>query len=418
MKILTVSLHNDVFGAGRAAYRLHSGLYQQTGCEAQMLVGIRQQPDTTVKEYFKGNLKKTIFQMGIKLNQLPLKPYHCDDQYFFSVDLFAHSIYKTINHINPDVVHIHWINHGFMPLKSFTRLNMPIVLSCHDMWYFTGGCHYDESCNRYTQGCGRCPALKSGSTNDLSSRQYLKKHKIYQQLGKNLTVVGLSRWMHQSAVESNLFGNNRLVQLPNCIDTELFKPMDKRIARHLLNLPQDKPLVLFGAVDATSDIRKGYQHLKEAFTMMHNTPTLVIFGDERNSNKRIDNQRFEEHHVGYIKDEHTLMLLYNAADITVLPSRQENLPNVVMESMACGTPVVAFNVGGNRDMIDHNQNGYLAQPFLSAEMANGIDLLIDNPDLCRRMGSIARQKIASEFNVQSVSRQYMQLYQSIIDGRS
>lgn len=417
MKILTVSLHNDVFGAGRAAYRLHSGLLQQPDCEAQMLVGMRQQPDATVQEYFKGNLKKTGFQLGIKLNQLPLKGYHPDDRYFFSADFYGHNIHKAIKQLNPDVVHIHWINHGFMALKAFTHLNMPVVLSCHDMWYFTGGCHYDENCNGYTRGCGNCPALGSNRASDLSSREHRKKRKIYHQLGKNLTVVGLSRWMQQSAQKSGLFEHNQVVHLPNGIDTNLFKPIEKTVARHLLNLPQDEPLILFGAVDATSDYRKGYQHLADALRMIHNRPGLVVFGDERNSPKRIDGQRFNEFHMGHIRDEQTLMLLYNAADLTVVPSRQENLPNVVMESMACATPVVAFDVGGNGDLVDHNLNGYLAQPFQPANMANGIDRLLEDPNLCRQMGTLAREKIIAEFDIQSVSKRYMGLYQSILNQR-
>ena len=417
MKILTVSLHNDVYGAGRAAYRLHSGLYSQPGCEAQMLVGIRQQPDATVQECFRGNLKKTLFQIGIKLNQLPMKFYRPDKNYFFSADWLGHDIHKTINRINPDVVHIHWINHGFMSLKAFAALKMPIVLSCHDMWYFTGGCHYDEHCNGFVHGCGNCPALTSNRKKDLSYHQFQQKLKTYRQLGQKLTVVGLSRWMQQSAQQSNLFSHNAVVHLPNGIDTDLFKPIEKKVARHLLNLPQAEPLLLFGAVDATSDSRKGYQHLKEAFGLMRNTPSLMIFGDQRNSTKRVDSRRFKEYHLGNIRDEQTLMLIYNAADITLLPSRQENLPNVVMESMACGTPVVAFNVGGNADMIEHNHNGYLAEPFVPEELAKGMDLLLDDPMLCSTMGSRARQKIESGFNIQSVSEQYMRLYQSITGRR-
>ncbi len=414
MKILTVSLHNDIYGAGRAAYRLHTGMLQGGECTPSMLCGIRQQPDTTVSEFLHGNMKKTMFQFGIKLNQLPLTRYKTNKNYFFSADGRGHGVYKRINEINPDIVHIHWINHAFMSLREFEKLNMPIVVSCHDMWYFTGGCHYDEECGRYRIGCGTCPALGSRSANDLSAKGYEKRHSIYNRLSKNLTIVGLSRWMADSAKESNLFTNNRVIHLPNGINTSLFKPIDKAMARDLLNLPQNKKLILFGAVDPTSDIRKGYNHLKEALTMIKSDAELIVFGDERNSTRRIDGDRFKEHHVGHIKDEITLTLLYNAADITIVPSRQENLPNVIMESMACATPVVAFNVGGNCDMIEHNVNGYLATPFQAADMAAGIDKLLSNNNILSEAGKNARAKVIAEFDIRNVTTRYIDLYKQIL----
>lgn len=417
MKILTVSLHNDIYGAGRAAYRLHTGLLNSGQCSPAMLCGIRQQPDATVTELLKGNMKKLLFQVGIKIGQLPLKRYKTDDKYFFSVNANGHNVYKKINEINPDIVHIHWINHGFMSLNEFPKLNMPIVVSCHDMWYFTGGCHYDEECGRFRKGCGECPALGSHSPSDLSTKGYKARKTIYEKLGKNLTVVGLSRWMEESANESNLLDNNRVVQIHNGINTNLFKPMDKALARDLLGLPQDKQLLLFGAVDATSDFRKGYHHLKEALIKLGNSAELIVFGDERNTSKRVDGERFKEHHIGNIKDEYTLNLLYNAADITIVPSRQENLPNVIMESMACGTPVVAFNVGGNCDMIDHNINGYLAQPFIADDMANGIKKMLNNNNLLLEMGVNARQKVEAKFDIKNVAQQYLNLYRSILDNK-
>jgi glycosyltransferase involved in cell wall biosynthesis len=380
-----------------------------------MLCGIRQQPDATVTELLKGNLKKLIFQMGIKLEQLPLKRYNTDNRYYFSADTLGHGVFKKINRINPDIVHIHWVNHGFMALGELAKLKMPVVISCHDMWYFTGGCHYDEECGRFKTGCGSCPALGSNKAVDLSSRGYEKRKRIYRNMGSNLTLVGLSRWMAQSATDSGLLASNNVVHLPNGIDTSLFKPVDKFTARDLLGLPQDMKLILFGAVDATSDIRKGYQHLREALLAMKSDAGLIVFGDERNTPKRIDGERFKEFHVGNIKDEITLTLLYNAADISIVPSRQENLPNVIMESMACGTPVVAFNVGGNCDMIDHDVNGYLASPFDPHDMAAGIDKLLSDNTFLSEAGQKSREKILSTFDISKVAQQYIDLYRSITD---
>ena len=193
MKILTVNLHNDVFGAGRAAYRLHSAFVRENRHEARMLVGIRQLPDATVTEIFKGQMKKFRFQAGIKLEQWPMRRYQPDERYFFSPDGVGNGVHKHIQSQDADVVHIHWINHNFMTLSELLKINKPILLSCHDMWYFTGGCHYDEERGRFTTGCGLCPALSSSKINDLSSKGYRKRASIYRQLGDRLTIVGL-RW--------------------------------------------------------------------------------------------------------------------------------------------------------------------------------------------------------------------------------
>lgn len=417
MKILTVNLHNDVYGAGRAAYRLHQGLLQHTSCEASMLVGIRQQPDATVTEIFKGQRRKLRYQLGVQWEQWPLRRYKPNPAYFFSPGgSLGHGVVEQIRKQNPDLVHLHWINHGFISLNQLLGLNVPMVISFHDMWYMTGGCHYDEGCGRFVSGCGKCPALRSTGQHDLSERQYRMRRDLFAKMPQ-VTVVGLSRWMHQSALSSQLWPAEKVVHLPNGIDTNFFKPLNRQLARNILNLPQDELLVLFGAVDPLSDPRKGYPHLKSALEQVRSEATLLVFGGERNPNQSSMHSRFKEIHFGQVKDEATLVLLYSAADVTVLPSRQENLPNVVMESMACGTPVVAFKTGGNGDLILHGQNGLLAPCYDSGQLAAHLDRLLGNTELRTQYGQHAVKHIHHCFALDGVARQYETLYRNILSGQ-
>ncbi|NOR70221.1 MAG: glycosyltransferase, partial [Methylomarinum sp.] len=236
MKILIVNAFDIAGGAARAAYRLHRVLVD-SGVNSEMLVIGKFSDDFTVIPYEQnfGRIQNRLRNLQNRFFE-PLKPYPNKTQTLFSPSFLSFSkIMETINAIDPDIVHLHWICHEMMRIEDLAAIKAPIVWSLHDMWAFTGGCHYDEECGRYKTSCGQCKVLASIDENDPSKQVLERKLKTYAKL-KNLTVVGLSHWLADCAAKSTLFKNNKVVVLPNLIDVDQFKPIDKAVARTILSL--------------------------------------------------------------------------------------------------------------------------------------------------------------------------------------
>lgn len=410
MKILIVNTYDIRGGAARAAYRLHKSL-QSIGVESQMLVQNKTSDDPTVSGP-QTRLKKIINYMRSELDVLPVRFYKNKTSTLFSPAWIPFSdIVDKINASDADIVHLHWIANGMISVKNLSRIKKPIVWSLHDMWAFTGGCHYDSGCGKYATHCNACPVLGSIQRTDLSYTVFKKKAKNFTKI-PSLTIVGLSRWITDCAKKSPLFTGRDIVNLPNPLDTRIFRPIKKEIARDLLNLPMNRKLVLFGADYATHDPRKGFA---EFCIAMHSVKSmnldLLLFGAGRPL-ESID-LGFPVHHLGHIPGDLSLRILYSAVDLMVVPSIQENLSNTIMESLACGTPVVAFDIGGNRDMIDHQKNGYLAIPYSPVSLADGIDWILNYPSP-QNLSENARGKIMETFESGKVAGKYVELYRKVI----
>ena len=409
MKVLIVNTHDTRGGAARAAYRLHQGL-QRIGIQSSMLVLRKYSDDNTVLAPV-SKVRSIWAALRPEIDLLPVKGYKHRKPVLFSPAWLPFSdAVQRINASDADVVHLHWVNGGFLRPEDIARINKPIVWSLHDMWAFTGGCHYDEDGGCYLSGCGKCSALNSDAIRDLSRRLFIRKQKAYSKIA-NMTVVGLSRWLANRAASSPLLGRFSVVNLPNLIDTDVYAPVDRDVARRLLNLPVGRQLVAFGAMNAMGDPRKGYAQLVEALGKIKNRDiSLLVFGASPPPNP--PDFGFPAHYLGGFNDDLSLRILYSAADVMVVPSLQENLSNVIMESLSCGTPVVAFDIGGNGDLIDHKQSGYLAQPLSADDLANGIEWVLhcDTPSSLR---ASARAKVGACFEMKRVAEQYKQLYLSV-----
>jgi len=228
-----------------------------------------------------------------------------------------------------------------------------------------------------------------------------------------MTIVGLSKWLNECAKNSTLLKDKKHINLPNPIDTSIFKPFDKEKSRELWSLPKDKKLVLFGAMGATSDPRKGFKELIKAMKKLTSQDIeFVVFGSSKPQN--VPDFGFKTHYLGSLADDITLVTLYSAVDVMVVPSLQENLSNAIMESLACGTPVVGFDIGGNCDMIEHKKNGYLAKPFDTDDLANGIEWIL-NAENYDELCTSARKKVIQEFDSAIVARKYIKLYEEILN---
>ncbi len=411
MKVLIINTYDIQGGAARAAYRLHTALLSN-GVNSEMLVQNKTSDDYTVLGPVTKK-QKVIVKIRSILDALPLKLYKKRTKTHFSTSWVPSSnIINQINQINPDIVHLHWINDGMIKIEDLSKINTPIVWTLHDNWAFTGGCHIKWGCERYKEDCGACPVLGSDKKNDLSDKIFKRKQKTFSKMN-NLTIIGLSQWINECSKQSSLLNDKTHFQLPNLIDTVKFKPINKEYSRKLWNLKLDKKVIIFGAMGATTDINKGFEKLKGALKLLKDDKIeLLIFGSEEP--KEIIKFGFPTHYVGRLQDDISLVSLYNAADVMVIPSLQENLSNVIMESLSCGTPVVAFDIGGNSDLIEHKKNGYLATPFDVNDLANGVEWVINTAD-SDKLSKKSRVKILEEFSDKIVVKKYIQLYNNILN---
>ena len=409
MKIVIVST-GDIGGGFWAAYRLHKALLS-VGVESVMLVQDKSTSDATVIK-LKTKLKRCANAVRSSIDGLPVKFYKNRTKTLFSPSWLGLSkITQVINDLNPDIVHFHWINGGMINIKDIFKINAPIVWSLHDMWPFTGGCHYDENCGLYKENCGECKVLGSNSSRDLSSTVWKRKKTVFDKIS-NMSIVGLSSWLNNCSKESSLFNKYPHYNIPNPIDTTEFSPYDKNESRKIWKLPSNKKIILFGAMSATSDPRKGFLLLSKALKMLNvEDIELVVFG----SNKPLKDEgfSFKVHYTGQLYDRISLMTLYSAVDVMVVPSLQENLSNAIMESMSCGTPVVGFNIGGNSDMIEHKTNGYLAQPYSENDLKDGIKWVLTN-EKYDELKVNCRKKVLDCFDSILVANRYVDLYKDIL----
>lgn len=324
---------------------------------------------------------------------------------------------QRVRQFNPDIVHIHAICNGYLQIETLRQFQKPLVWTLHDMWPFTGGCHYNQDCDRYQESCGACPQLQSDRQQDLSHWVWKRKAKAWK--GLNLTLVATTSWMAECARSSSLFKDLQIETIPLGLDTDKYKPHNRHFAREALNLPQDKHLVLFGAIGGTSDRRKGFHLLQPALQRLSQSGwqdqiELVIFGASQ-PEPAIE-LGFKTHYVGRLHDDLSLTLVYSAADVMVVPSVQEAFGQTASEAQSCGTPVVAFNATGVKDVIDHQQTGYLATPFEVEDLAKGIVWVLEDQERHRQLQFQAREKGLRDFASETQASRYMSLYTKLIGG--
>lgn len=405
MKILHINTTDIVGGAGIAAYRLHSALRQER-IESFMLVQHKKSDD---KYIIKNNSFRYTNKLRTEIDYLPFRFASNKKTKIFSVAWLKSNITKIIHEIKPDIIHLHWINNGFVKIEELKKFNIPIIWSLHDMWAFTGGCHYDAECGNYKTDCSECPILRKNSK--LSSKIFSRKEKIYKQI-KNIHINGLSKWLANCASESSLLSEKTVHNIPNCIDINEFYPISKIEAKKQLSLPKNKKTILFGAIGGTKDERKGYDLLESALKKMEtkSDKSLVVFGSH--NKQKTTKYGFELHFLGHISDKKQMQLVYSAADIIVVPSRQENLSNVVLEALSCGTPAVTFDIGGMSDMIEHKKNGYLAKAFDTNDLLKGINWVLKNQNY-EEITKNAHQIIKNKFTYSIVAKQYIEVYKNI-----
>lgn len=409
MKVLHLSTSDIDGGAARATYRLHQGL-RDIGITSEMLVRAKNSIDKTVIAH-----KNLLTKLGPPLDQLPLRLYPQRERIRFSPQWVPDSIAAKVAQIDPDIINLHWICNGYLQIETLAKFNKPLVWTLHDMWAFTGGCDYSKECDRYIDSCGSCPLLQSHKDWDISRINWQRKAKAWQNL--NLTIVSPSKWLAECATNSSLFKKQQVVVVPNGIDIKTYKLVEQEIARSILNLPTDKKLVFC----ATSDRRKGFHLLCPALELLSKSGwkdkiELVVFGSS-SPDEQLD-LGLKIHYLGKFNDDIALKLVYCAADVFVAPSIQDNLPNTVVEAIACATPCVAFNIGGMPDIIEHEHNGYLAKPYEVDDLAQGIAWVLESEERHQQLSIRAREKAEQEFSSELQAHRYLSLFQEILQTRT
>ncbi len=407
MKILFANARDIIGGAAIAAYRLHKGM-QKHGYDSSMLVDIKASTDHSVFAP-KTKLDETKQKLRAKTDHLPQRLFKSNYNLGRSLSYVPGPNLKKINKFDADIIHLHWINNGFLSVEQLAKIKQPIVWTLHDMWAFCGAEHYTSDNEYYKKGY-------ASSENFLDKWVWSRKKNTYSNI-KNLTIVTPSNWLAECVKDSLLLGDRPVEVIGNGIDTKYFKPKDTEELRLKFNIPIDKKIILFSGYKGVEDPRKGFNHLLKALKLKEKTENvndieLIIIGSDKSA--ELDALNIKSHFMGMINDSKVMRDLYALSDLFILPSKEDNLPNTVLEAMSCGTPVVAFNIGGVPDMVDHLKNGYLADSFDEKDLSAGINWCLESDEKLKMLSSNARKKIILDFEVSKQSKKYASLYKEVL----
>lgn len=413
MKILFLNTQDIAGGAAIATHRIYKQVAKKNGLSCTFICSNKQTNDKNINLLSFKNTKK---------NDDGNNKYKYKVNFIFSPAFNnpLSNLITQIKEINPDIIHLNWIAGNFMDIEDISKiaeLNIPVVWTMHDMWSFTGGCHVSwdlndkyKFCFKYYEECSNCPYIEGEEEKDISYKSFKKKEKAYQAINI-FSCIAVSNWMQEEARKSKLLQNTDIRIIHNGIDLFIFKPYDKKKSRDIFNLPQNKKLIIFGAA-YTAKI-KGYHILQEALNKLKYSDDeleFVVYGNEIETGKF----NYKVNNIGRISEQEDVKLakLFSACDVKITPSIFESFGLTTLEGLACGTPVVSFNNGGPKDIVDHKINGYLAEPYRPEDLAKGIEWVINHPKydgLCK-----AARKKAQQFDINKISKQYIDLYKDLI----
>lgn len=420
LRVVHLNTYDGNGGAGRACLRLNDAL-NANGVNSEVFAYYKFGQNPKIGTFTKSPIAKAMAVFNIMAERYLAKLFVKAVKTPFSLQLFGKSIFKHPALKSADVIHLHWVNHGFLTpkfLAQLDELDKPIVWTFHDSNAFTGGCHVRYSCENFHQQCGNCPVLRFEGKDDISHKNWLGKQKAYTEL--NFHVVAPSRWMAASVKQSSLLGLRKTSVIPNTIEIDVFKPYVKAEAKKILKIPADHFVLMSGFMPSKNDKHKGARYLIDALNELASRPEipndkieLVIFGNK--DEKNMPSFPFKTTFLGTInKDEH-LAKCYAAADAFITPSLEDNLPNTVMESLACATPVIAFTTGGIPDMVKHLENGYLAKYKDATDLADGIEWLFLHEDK-EAIQKEARKTILNHFAPAVIATQHEELYLELLNA--
>ena len=409
MRVLIVNTSDRSGGAAVAANRLMMALNNH-GVKVKMLVRDKISDSLTIVALPKSPLLHWNFLWERFVIYCRL---HFSRKHLFEIDLAntGSDITRLPEFQEADVIHLHWINQGMLSLgtiRKILRSGKPVVWTMHDIWPATGLCHVTLGCRYFTSVCHQCRLLPGGgSDNDLSTSVWRKKERMLD--GESIFFVACSRWLAGEAKASGLLKGQKITSIPNPIDTHIYKPGDRMEARRRLGLKEDRQYILFASQRVTNE-NKGMDYLIEACRQLHDLPQVTVLILGGHAEEVTPQLSLDAVPLGYVNDERRIVEIYQAADVFVLPSLSENLPNTIMEAMACGLPCVGFRVGGIPEEIDHKRNGYVAEYRNACDLANGIRWVLTSAKSDELSRDCVR-KVTQNYSQQSVALRYIDVYE-------
>lgn len=410
MKVLHLIGGSLLDGASKGALLLHNELIRRGVNSIVLCTDLSAAPANNVYSIHRHRRGQALDRLLLRLDSFPAKIYPRRKRILFSTGWFGYDITKLWAYENCDLVHLHWVNKGFVSYQGLSKVTKPLVWTLRDMWPMTGGCHHSLECTKFRQRCGACPQLNSSSPFDLSTLVFKLKQNV---LPKNTAIVGISHWITDQAQTSALMSSLHCQTIMNSVDTDLFRPVDKLQARVDLRIKSTKKILLIGAT-APTDSYKGFDHFLSALGHLDAAKYhICAFGHLPNN--ALEGLGFSCQRFGYIMEPKTLRTLYAAADVFVAPSIAESFGKTLAEAHACGTPVVCFDATGPRDIVDHRITGYRAVPYDASDLAYGIDWIAKlSDDEYAQLCLNARERACRHFSTAVIADRYIELYRSLV----
>jgi len=402
-------------GAARATLRLHNALTSNSGINSTMIVRQKINDDWRITQPYESRLANACGQILPLIDRLPVRFQHCAQAMPRSPAWVSAICARKLNQSDADVINLHWICSGFLSIEEIGKITKPVVWTLHDMWAFCGAEHLASDDLQARWRVGYCannrPTNESGI--DVDRWVWRRKQKAWL---KPMQIITPSAWLADCVRSSVLMRNWDVTVIPNVLDTSKFKPIPKAVAREVLGLPLEGKLIIFGAIRGTQLPYKGWDLLQSALAIVSKKlpgAQALIFG--QGEPKYPPSLGMPLHWMGHVHDDATLALLYSAADVVVVPSRQENLPQLGTEAHACGCPVVAFNVTGLKDVVKHSVTGYLAEPYSIDDLANGIEWVLADDERHLQLSAHARERAVRLWSREVVVPQYQAVYQRTME---
>lgn len=424
MKVLHLNTLDVSGGAARSAYRLHQGLLT-IGVDSKMLVRVKSSDDDTVYSIQTSDAQscKKITIHDVIHSGLIAPHTTTAANTLFSIPTLSYDITNADIVANADIINLHWVANYLSPLtiSKLGALGKQIVWTLHDQWPFTGGCHYSNACTRYETTCTACPQLDLDI--EIAAAVLDEKATLFQPIP--LTIVTPSSWMYAVARESKLFKDKRIEHISYSLNTEQYINIPKHCAKKTLGIDPHVVTILFAA-QSLYERRKGYQEFISVLRCCENDDLfkrmiqedrikLIVFGQ---AGSELLNIGVPVLSLGVIDSDEAISTAYSAADLYIMTSLEDNLPNTILESMSCGTPVLAFSVGGIPDMVKSGITGDLITPFDIDAMTTRLLYLLNHPELLQQMGTSCRQYAEKQYAFTIQADRYKQLYTELLPNFS
>lgn len=404
MKILHIQY--GMSPSGNAAFRLHVAM-RNRGIDSSVLTLTSTVERSHVINFPETMLHKTV-RVGVQRIhavfsrvRLVSNHYHYHEMPLLGCEVYKHPLVKEA-----DVIYLHWIADGASAkdIRRILSLGKPVVVFLHDMWMITGGCHHSFDCKQYASGCADCNMFVAGRS--VARQQLRNKAKLFA-VYDNVCFVSPSRWLMDCASRSLVTKGKRVLQIPNLVDETVFKPMDKDVARRILNLPQDKFIITFGCQSGVNNVSKGWKYFCDAVSQLpydREEIMLLIYGSDYDEEVQ-KSVKYPVQFLGPVWDEYKLVLINNASSVFVSPSLCESFGLSLLENILCNTPVISFNNTAIPEIVVAGQTGYLAHNKDVGDLRNGLEHMID----------YRLEEVRSKCNYSSeqVLEQHLRLIQSI-----